>query len=46
MIDGASNRLIATLSRFISRRGTATLMHRLTDPARREREDPVIAYTN
>jgi short-subunit dehydrogenase len=37
VIDGASNRVGATLSRLASRRATATMMHRLTDPARRRK---------
>lgn len=35
VIDGRANRLSATVFRFVSRRGTARLMHRMTDPARR-----------
>lgn len=37
VIDGGSNRLAANLGRVLSRRRTATLMHRLTDPTRRTR---------
>jgi short-subunit dehydrogenase len=35
VIDGASNRLAAGAMRLMSRRSVATMMHRLTDPARR-----------
>lgn len=35
VIDGSTNRLGANLGRVVSRRRTAALMHRLTDPARR-----------
>ncbi len=41
VIDGYSNRLGANIGRVMSRRGTATMMHRLTDPARRNRADDV-----
>ncbi len=41
VIDGSSNRLGANVSRMMSRRATATMMHRLTDPARRKRTDAV-----
>jgi short-subunit dehydrogenase len=37
VIDGLGNRISAKAGRLMSRRATATLMHRLTDPARRER---------
>ncbi|MGA1835897.1 SDR family oxidoreductase [Herbiconiux sp. 11R-BC] len=37
VIDGTANRAGALGLRLISRRATATLMHRLTDPARRAR---------
>ena len=40
VIDGPSNRLGATIGRLLSRRAAATLMHRLTDPARRARPRP------
>jgi short-subunit dehydrogenase len=36
VIDGTSNRLGANIVRVMSRRGTATMMHQLTDPARRQ----------
>ena len=39
VIDGSSNRLGANVGRFLSRRGTVAMMHRLTDPARRTRTD-------
>lgn len=39
LIDGLSNKLGANIGRVMSRRGTATMMHRLTDPARRTRAD-------
>jgi len=35
VIDGASNRIVASLGRLLSRRTTVTMMHRLTDPDRR-----------
>lgn len=35
VIDGAGNRLSASVLRFLSRRTTVRMMHRLTDPARR-----------
>lgn len=35
VIDGPSNRLGAITGRLLSRRATAVMMHRLTDPARR-----------
>jgi uncharacterized protein len=35
VVDGAANRVGATLSRLMSRRLAATMMHRVTDPARR-----------
>jgi uncharacterized protein len=35
VIDGSVNRLSAALSRLMSRRATATMMHRVTDPGRR-----------
>ncbi|CAN5246101.1 SDR family oxidoreductase [soil metagenome] len=35
VIDGAANRLAAAAGRFVSRRSTVTLMHRMTDPGRR-----------
>ena len=35
VIDGSSNRIGASIGRVMSRRGTVTMMHRLTDPARR-----------
>ncbi|MFB2556791.1 SDR family NAD(P)-dependent oxidoreductase [Herbiconiux liangxiaofengii] len=35
VIDGSANRLGANIGRVMSRRRAATLMHRLTDPARR-----------
>ncbi|MFB2580842.1 SDR family NAD(P)-dependent oxidoreductase [Herbiconiux sp. P15] len=37
VIDGPSNRIGANIGRIMSRRRAATLMHRLTDPARRTR---------
>jgi len=37
VIDGSSNRVGANIGRVMSRRGTVTMMHRLTDPARRNR---------
>jgi short-subunit dehydrogenase len=36
VIDGRGNRLGVTPIRLLSRRATATIMHRVTDPARRE----------
>jgi short-subunit dehydrogenase len=39
VIDGSSNRVGASIGRVLSRRATAALMHRLTDPARRTRTD-------
>jgi len=39
VIDGSANRLGANIGRVLSRRGTATMMHRLTDPTRRKRAD-------
>jgi hypothetical protein len=41
VIDGSSNRVGANVGRVLSRRRTATMMHRLTDPARRKRTDAV-----
>ncbi|RFA11715.1 hypothetical protein B7R22_18215 [Subtercola boreus] len=38
VIDGFSNQLGANISRVMTRRVTATMMHRLTDPARRTRD--------
>ena len=35
VIDGSTNRISASIGRLVSRRGTATMMYRLTDPARR-----------
>lgn len=35
VIDGSSNRAAAVIGRVVNRRATASLMHRLTDPARR-----------
>ncbi|UFS59537.1 SDR family NAD(P)-dependent oxidoreductase [Subtercola endophyticus] len=35
VIDGGTNRITAPLLAFIPRRSTATIMHRMTDPARR-----------
>lgn len=35
VIDGSSNRIAANIGRVMSRRGIASMMHRLTDPARR-----------
>jgi hypothetical protein len=37
VIDGNSNRVGANIGRVLSRRATAAMMHRLTDPARRTR---------
>jgi hypothetical protein len=37
VIDGRANRTGANIGRIMSRRGTAKTMHRLTDPARRNR---------
>jgi short-subunit dehydrogenase len=37
VIDGSSNRVGAHIGRVMSRRGTVTMMSRLTDPARRNR---------
>lgn len=39
VIDGSANRLGANIGRVMSRRKTATMMHRLTDPARRQRAE-------
>jgi len=39
VIDGSANRLSAVVGRAISRRSTAAIMHRLTDPARRRRAE-------
>jgi short-subunit dehydrogenase len=36
VIDGRGNRISVTPIRMLSRRATATIMHRVTDPARRE----------
>lgn len=36
VVDGATNRLGVALGRLIPRRATASMMHRLTDPARRK----------
>ena len=41
VIDGRANRMSSSIGRLMSRRTTATLMHRLTDPARRGRADAV-----
>jgi hypothetical protein len=41
VIDGASNWVGANFGRLVSRRGTAALMHRITDPTRRTRADAV-----
>ncbi len=41
VIDGSANRLGANIGRVIGRRRTATMMHRLTDPARRKRADAI-----
>ncbi|MEA5360834.1 SDR family NAD(P)-dependent oxidoreductase [Amycolatopsis sp., V23-08] len=35
VIDGRSNRVSASVGRLVPRRATVTMMHRLTDPARR-----------
>lgn len=35
VVDGLSNRISANIGRLLTRRGAATLMHRITDPARR-----------
>lgn len=35
VIDGSANRISAAAGRLLSRRATVTVMHRLTDPARR-----------
>jgi hypothetical protein len=35
VIDGGANRFAASTMRLLSRRRTAALMHRMTDPARR-----------
>jgi uncharacterized protein len=35
VIDGSGNRMAAILARMLSRRTVVTMMHRLTDPARR-----------
>jgi len=43
VIDGSANRLSANISRVLSRRRTATMMHRLTDPTRRKRPDTATA---
>lgn len=37
VIDGAANALGANIGRVLTRRAAAALMHRITDPARRER---------
>jgi short-subunit dehydrogenase len=39
VIDGRGNRISVTPIRLLSRRATATIMHRVTDPARRERAE-------
>ena len=39
VIDGSSNRVGANIGRILSRRRTATMMHRLTNPARRKSTD-------
>lgn len=38
--DGTSNQVGANIGRVMSRRSTASMMHRLTDPARRKRTEP------
>lgn len=43
VIDGASNRLGANLGRVMTRRTTARIMYRLTDPARRAATAPAPA---
>jgi short-subunit dehydrogenase len=45
VIDGSSNRLAVNIGRVMSRRGTVTMMHRLTDPARRKRPDTDVVTT-
>lgn len=45
VIDGASNRVGASLTRLLSRRTSASMMHRLTDPARRVKGDATTART-
>ena len=39
VIDGPLNRVSAAAARMMSRRAAATMMHRLTDPARRNRAE-------
>lgn len=39
VIDGLTNRIGANVGRVLSRRGAATIMHRITDPARRQRAE-------
>lgn len=47
VIDGRGNRMSVTLIRLLSRRATATIMHRVTDPARRgAAEVPVVDAPN
>lgn len=41
VIDGPLNRVSAAAARMVSRRGTATIMHRVTDPARRKNVEAV-----
>ena len=41
VIDGPLNRVSAATVRMVSRRGTATMMHRVTDPARRKNAEAV-----
>jgi short-subunit dehydrogenase len=43
VIDGAANRVGATIGRVMTRRGAAAMMHRITDPARRKRPEGTVA---
>jgi short-subunit dehydrogenase len=43
VIDGLGNRIGVTPIRLLSRRATATIMHRVTDPSRRGRGDAAAA---
>lgn len=42
VIDGSSNRVGAGLSRVLSRRSVAAMMHRITDPSRRKSADTAV----
>jgi short-subunit dehydrogenase len=46
VIDGAANRVSANIGRLVTRRAAATIMHRITDPARRSRPEAAVATTS